>query len=79
MLADAKEGERMADVHKLLDQRRKAIVDLARFSGELTATEESKLTETQRWKEVRQGIVEAVSRFPEAAKALIDALEAMDA
>lgn len=79
MLAEAKAEGRMADVTKLLDQRRKSIVDLARFSGELTATEESKLTETQRWREVRQAIVDAVARFPDAAKALAEALEAVDA
>jgi len=79
MMRDARKEERVGDVMKLMDLERRAIMDLAKFSGELTATEESKLTETRRWQEIREIIVKAIVPYPDAAKAVMEALKGIRA
>ncbi len=79
MIRDAIFDRRIADVMRLRDLERKAIVDIARFSGELNALDEGKLTSTQRWQEVRGVILKALSPYPEALADLTQALEGIGA
>jgi transcriptional regulator with XRE-family HTH domain len=73
------EAQQSSDLHKLLDLERRAILDLARFSGELTATDENKLCETRRWKQIRTAIAETLVEWPDAARAVADRLSAIGA
>jgi len=75
----AENGERPGDLIKLLDLERKTIMDLAKFSGELTAADESKLTETNRWKQVRAVLSETLARFPDAAREVAQKLQELNA
>lgn len=68
-----------ANLLRLCELERKAILDFARFNGELSATEESRLTETKRWKEVREMIFKALTYHPEVAREVTEALEAIGA
>lgn len=77
--AIAERSRRSADLHRLLELERRAILDLAKFSGELTATEESRLTETPRWLAIRKAFAEAVSSCGGCSKRVTDALQRLEA
>lgn len=76
---DAAAGGKAGEHIKLLDLERKTIMDLAKFSGELTAADENKLTDTARWKQIRQRIAETLSPYPDAARAVVAALQELGA
>lgn len=52
----------------------KATSELAKLVGELTAADESKLAKTARWIELRTAILQALKRYPDAERAVLDAL-----
>lgn len=79
MIREAKKSDRLGDILKLTELERKAILGIARFSGELTPIDENELTDTRRWKEVREVVTTAVAPYPDAAKALNEALEGIGA
>lgn len=64
---------------RLVDMERKAILDFAKFNGELTAAEENRLTQTKRWASIRGAVAKALAKHPEAARALAASLEALGA
>lgn len=64
-----------AEVFRVLELERRAIVEFARFNGELTAADESRLTETPRFQRVKRTILEALKPYPAALKAVARALD----
>lgn len=63
---------------RITELERRAILDFAKFNGELTATEESRLTETKRWKEIRSALIQALVQYPDAARAVVEKLEELE-
>lgn len=74
----AAQAQDRSDLPKLLELERRAILDLARFSGELTAADENKLCETRKWIALRDGILDALDAFPDALKAVTEKLAALE-
>lgn len=73
------EAERNLDwLTKLIPQESKAIAELARYSGELSASDEDRLTRTTRWAEVMTALGSALRPYPDAAEAASRALAAFD-
>jgi transcriptional regulator with XRE-family HTH domain len=68
-----------AELMRLLELERRAIVDFARFNGELTAADESRLTETPRFQRVKRAILEALKPHPKALATVARALDELGA
>jgi transcriptional regulator with XRE-family HTH domain len=63
---------------RALELERKAILDFGRFNGELTPADESRLTQTPRFKAISSAIAKALLPYPEAAAAVSNALREFD-
>jgi hypothetical protein len=73
------EADRNLDwLAKLIPQESKAIAELARYSGELSASDEDRMTRTTRWSEVVAALRLALRPYPDAAEAAGMALAAFD-
>ena len=75
----AEKDGRVGDLIKILDLERKTILDYAKFSGELTAADESKLTETPTWKRVKARLSSTLAKCPSCARAVAQDLQEMQA
>lgn len=64
---------------RLVDLERKALVEFARLNGELTPTDEARLTSSARWQAIRAAIANALALHPQAAEAVERALAEIDA
>lgn len=61
-------------VLKLLDLERKAMLDLGKFTRELLPADESRLAQTSKWFSIRDCLTNTLRPYPEAARAVADAL-----
>jgi hypothetical protein len=75
----AKSEGRAGDYIKLMALKQKVLMDGAKFTGELTAAEESRLTKSNRFIQIRTAIAKALVHFPDASRAVEEALRAVDA
>ena len=79
MWREEAEAERNLDwLAKLIPQESRAIAELARYSGELSASDEDRLTRTTRWSEVVAALQVALRPYPDAAEAASRSLAAFD-
>lgn len=67
------------ELKQLYELERRAIKDLAQFTGELSTADESRLTESARWQQIRRAIIAAVVKHPQAAKDVAKALQEVGA
>ena len=79
MMAQAEANPRTstAERMKLNSMLQRAIREFGHFNGELSPADESKLCETPKWAQIKKVIVSSLLPFPEALKAVAQALEAM--
>jgi len=73
------EGATTADLVRVETLIQKANGELAKYSGELSANEEDKLTRTNSWLKLRSVILKALNDYPDAELAVIAALEKEEA
>jgi transcriptional regulator with XRE-family HTH domain len=78
-IEQARSMGRVQDLVKLMTLKQKILMDGAKFTGELTAADESRLTRSARFIAIKTAISKALSPFPEAGKAVEEALRAINA
>ncbi len=78
-LRRAAQTQDRSDLPKWVELERRAVLDLARFSGELTAADENKLCETRQWRTLRDEVLGALEPYPDALRAVIAKLETLNA
>ncbi|HSC89386.1 MAG TPA: hypothetical protein VLC09_19015 [Polyangiaceae bacterium] len=78
-LQRAKDEQRDGDWVKYGTLKQKILNDLAKFTGQLTATDEARLTKSKRFVELKTVIGKALAPYPEASRAVEDALRACNA
>lgn len=76
-MAEAKTEGRMQDLVKLMTLKQKILMDGAKFTGELTAAEESRLTRSAKFVAIKMALAKALAPYPDAGKAVEDALLAL--
>ena len=69
----------VAAVVKLSELERRALADFARVNGELSTSDEARLLKSPRWSAIRAALVRVLTPFPDAARAVADELERMEA
>lgn len=79
MIDEARADRRTGDEIKLRELERRAVRDMAAFTGELSSADEAKLTQSATWKKLRRAILDALGPFPAACKSVAAALEVLGA